>query len=362
MKKALLIVVTAAILLLINGCTQPNEKQKDYVGHSDCKPEAELDAESYSGPLTDTHYHIPHFDNPPPWARNNITPLLGDNIKVADIACTLKKENTTKAFAFFPAFPEQAEEYLQIAKKASESYPTELVPFIMPPDRDNDPEGFPTVDAEELREMLSAYPGLFKGYGEIGLYARRNGAAELPPDSQRLLDIYPAIREHKLIAYFHLGEGQKESFEKALEQNPDINFIWHGDQLIKYENGKQNLEKVDEILSNHPNAFYTIDELYGDRWMIHPDVTKKEFLEYLQDRETLLEKDLETWKEIIERHPDQFMWGTDRSDQVLWSHDAEVGKALTAHARAFIAQLDPSVQEKFAWKNAERLLADARMP
>ncbi|HIG98245.1 TPA: hypothetical protein HA231_02390 [Candidatus Woesearchaeota archaeon] len=90
-----------------------------YAGDYDCKPTSGPQFDNmYAGALIDTHYNIPHFDNPPPWERNNIAPLLGDNIRISDIACTLQQENTTKAFAFFPVFPGRAEEYLQIAKRS----------------------------------------------------------------------------------------------------------------------------------------------------------------------------------------------------------------------------------------------------
>lgn len=312
----------------------------------------------YEGPLIDTHYHIPHFDSPPPWARDNGRPYMGDNITVGDIACTIRQEGTRAVFAFFPVFPEEhTREFLELAAGAMEQHGDVLVPFIMPPERDNDPGGWPTVAADVLRDMLTVHPGLFRGYGEIGLYARRGGAAALPPDSPRLRDIYPVLREHKLGAYFHLGEGQQAAFERVLADNPDINFIWHGDQLIPYEGGRQNLRHIEEIVSRHPNVFYTVDELYGDEWLIKPEVTQEEFLVHLDNYEALLQEDLTTWQGIIERHPDQFMWGTDRSPQVRWSHAPDVGQALTGYARAFIARLDPAVQEKFAYKNAERLLA-----
>ncbi len=317
----------------------------------------------YTGSLIDTHYHIPDLPDYPPGETNGeadpVFPSLGENIKITDIVCTLGQEGTKKVFAFFPVFPEISEQLLEVANKTMQLYPKKFVPFIMPPDNDNDPDGFPTVNAKVLREMLNVYPNLFRGYGEIGLYERKDGAAELPPDSTRLKEIYPVIREHELVVYFHLGEGQKDSFEKVLEQNPDINFIFHGDQLIDYEGGRQNLEDIGEIIGNYPNVFYTVDELYGDEWMIRPDKTKEEFLAYLEDHDALIREDLDTWKGIIERHPDQFMWGTDRSPQVVWSHDPEVGQALANYGRAFIARLDPAVQEKFAYKNAERLLSSS---
>lgn len=325
-------------------------------------PEKQYGNLRYEGPLIDAHYHIPNFDSPPPWEKNNGRPYMGDNITIGDIACTIQQEGTKKVIAFFPVFPEaHTQEYLDLAKGAMDQHPDLFIPFIMPPERDNDPDGFPTVSVDVLKEMLSIYPNLFRGYGEIGLYARGDhggpkGAPALPPDSPRLLEIYPVVRQHNLTVYFHLGEGQKESFERILEQYPDINFIWHGDQLIPYENGRQNLSQIEDIIAKHPNVYYGVDELYGDKWMIRPEVTKEEFLAHLENYETLLEQDLATWKGIIERHPDQFMWDTDRSPQVLWSHDPEVGQALTGYGRAFIARLSPAVQEKFAYKNAERVI------
>ncbi len=313
----------------------------------------------YDGPLIDTHYHIPAIPDDKEFVSDNITPKLGSNIKITDIVCTLEQENTEKVFAFFPVYPDLSEPMLKVAEKTMLLYPDKFVPFIMPPDGDDKEDGSPTVNSETLKKMLDVYPGLFKGYGEIGLYGREDGAGELPPDSPKLQKIYPVIAENNLIVYFHLGLGQKDSFEIALEQNPEINFIWHGDQLISYENGGQNLEAVEDILYKHKNVFYTVDELYGDVWMLRPDKTKEQFLKHLENYEQLLEKDLDTWKSVIERHPDQFMWGTDRSDQVLWSHDPEIGQALSNYARAFISHLSPEVQEKFAYKNAEKLLSKA---
>lgn len=288
-------------------------------------------------------------------------PLLGVNTKITDIICTLEKENTEKVFAFFPVYKEIPKQMVEVVKRTMEKYPDKFVPFIMTPDNDGSPDGFPTVNSDVLREMLAIEPGLFKGYGEIGLYARGDhggpkGAPELPPDSQRLLEIYPIVRENNLVVYFHLGEGQRESFEKVLDENPNINFIWHGDQLISYEEGGQDLSNVDEILTNHPNAYYGIDELYGDVWLLKPEVSKEEFFEHFEDYEELLKKDVKTWKALIEKHPEQVIWGTDRGGIALWSIDEDVGLVLTNYARAFIAKLDPAVQEKFAYKNAEKII------
>lgn len=318
----------------------------------------------YDGQLIDSHFHIPNIpDSMPgdePDDAERMEPLLGVNLTIPDMICSLEQEKTNKVFAFFPVYPEIHEHMLPVAKRAMEQYPDRFVPFIMPPDHDDDPEGFPTVDATDLKDMLKQYPGLFQGYGEIGLYARgEDGAPALPPDSKRLLEIYPIVRQNKLAVYFHLGEGQKESFEKALEQNPDIPFIFHGDQLIPYEKGKQNLKYIEEIIREHPNVYYTVDELWGDKFMVNENYTKEEYLAHLENYEELLKQDIATWGWIIEKYPNQFMWGTDRSDNVLWNHHPDVGVAQANYGRAFIARLSPAVQEKFAYKNAEALLEKA---
>ncbi|MBI4086694.1 amidohydrolase family protein [Candidatus Kaiserbacteria bacterium] len=324
-------------------------------------PERHPYRSSYLGPMVDTHVHMAPIPDGPV-ASDELRPTLGVNLTIADYVCMMDTEGTSKAFTFFPVWEPIISESVDVVDKTMERYPDRFVPFLMPPDRDDRPDGFPTVTADILSNMLKVVPGLFKGYGEIGLYARGDhggptGAPELPPDSSRLLAIYPVVRKDKLLVYFHLGQGQQESFEKVLSANPDINFIWHGDQLIPYgEGGKQNLSHIAEILERHPNAYYGVDELYGDVWLLRHDIPKEKFFTHLEKYEPLLKKDLATWKDFIEAHPDQVLWGTDRGGSALWSLDLDVAIALNDYTRAFIGRLDPSVQEKYAHKNAERLI------
>ena len=92
-------------------------------------------------------------------------------------------------------------------------------------------------------------------------------------------------------------------------------------------------------------------------FLLNEKGNKQQVLKHFSDYEPLLEKDKATWKAFIERYPNQVMWDTDRGTY-LWAMDLDVGRALVSYARAFIATLDPSVQEKYAYKNAERILAD----
>ncbi len=329
-------------------------------------PKPDYPASYYQGPLIDTHLHIPALpdwspeedslptDQGPEGRFGGPQALLGWNVKMGGIACTLKREGTRKNFAFFPVYQEMPEQLLEVADRTLQQHPALFTPFIMSSGNDNEPGGFPTVDAAALRSMLAVHPGLFRGYGEIGLYAREGGSDELPPDSPRLQEIYPILRQQKLAAYFHLGEGHKGSFKEVLRQYPAISFIWHGDQL--------SVEEVEEILDAHPNAYYGIDAFWGgdrDLFLMFVGKSKEAYLQALDERfDRVLRRAVRDWKDAIERHPDQFLWGIDRGDAV-WNYDRDVGQMQVNLARAFIGQLDPAVQEKFAYKNAERVVTAA---
>lgn len=128
--------------------------------------------------------------------------------------------------------------------------------------------------------------------------------------------------------------------------HPDTNFIVHGEQIQ---------QDAVPLMERFPNIFYTVDALYGDQWPLHDAFTAKQFLELTEDFEPLLAIDLGDWKEVIEAHPDRFMWGTDRGGTVVWSSDLRVGLRLVEYAHAFIGRLDPVVQKLFAYENARRL-------
>lgn len=318
---------------------------------------------SYKGKLIDTHVHVASIpDDPNEHFDDEVKhPTMGVNITMGDLVCMMDVEDTAAAFAFFPVWEPITNPSIEIVKRTIKKYPNRFLPFIMPPDNDNNRGGFPTVDATALEKMLAEEPELFQGFGEIGLYERKGGADALPPDSERLRVIYPVVRKNNLVVYFHPGEGQKDSFKKILKENPDITFIWHGDQFVTYrENGRQDLSVVEEILSAHPNVYYGVDELYGDVFLLRPEVSKQKFVAHFKDYEPLLKKDLKTWKGFIERHPDQVIWGTDRGWSSAWSVDPEVALTLNRYSRAFIGRLNSAVQERFAHKNAEKIWTDTQ--
>ena len=314
----------------------------------------------YKGPMIDTHIHLQNLPGGAPGFPDDY--YTGDNLGIKrsmdEWVCMINVEGTKQVWGFFPVAEPTIQESVDVVKMTLEKYPNLFVPFINPPGKVE-----ATVSAEELEMMLNLEFGLFKGYGEIGLYGNPN-SPPLSPDSTILMEIYPVVKKHKLIVYFHLDQGQKEAYENVARANPNITFVFHGGNLFNISETQAGIshdEKVlvliEELLYNNPNIYYTVNELYGGDWLLELGRSKEKFLENFADYEALLEIDLPMWKGFIERHPDQVLWGTDRGGPAIWDKDPGVALTLNNYTRVFIDRLDPSVQEKFAYKNAERLMS-----
>lgn len=336
-----------------------NERIESALAPSPCPAagQLELGVSDYTGPLFDTHFHLAWLWDAPPRAEGGdgyvpgFMPVLGKNITISQIDCRLEQDGTTRVLAFFPVAadrPEQLRSLLAVVRRTMQQYPTRFVPFIMTPVPG---EVSPTVDGNALSDFLAVHPGLFQGYGEIVLYDVEDGrsAEDFPPDAPILLDIYPIVREDNLLVYLHPGEGHQAGLERVLEENPDLNFLVHGEEIES---------AIGDIMERYPNIYYTVNELHGRQYLLAPGGDKESLLAALEDFEPLIEHDLATWQDLIEAYPDRFMWGTDRGGFAgVWTYDLDVGQILVEYSRAFIGRLDPDVQERFAYKNIEALLS-----
>ena len=111
------------------------------------------------------------------------------NVTITELAYLLRTDGTDGAFAFFPVSPHIQDRLLDLAYRLMEENADVFVAFIMPPGSD---DAEPTVDAATPEDMVSTYPGLSMGYGELGLYeieGRRD--TDFPPDAVIFQEIYP---------------------------------------------------------------------------------------------------------------------------------------------------------------------------
>ena len=151
---------------------------------ADCLEPLDLNPEYYTGRLVDSHLHIPALPDASPDEFDEgdypgSDPTLGIDATITNTACVLLHERTDSAFSFFPVYQPIVDPSIEVTQRTMALYPDLFIPFLMPP---GDPVG--TVDVDEVEAMLDAAPGLFKGYGEIGMYSVGTETPDLPPDDR----------------------------------------------------------------------------------------------------------------------------------------------------------------------------------
>ena len=320
----------------------------------------------YQGPLIDSHLHIPQLSDDgigapdagyvaPRGAESDQydtisqeqRPILGKTMNIDRIACTLQNEGSIKAFSFFSVFPEITSPAIEVARRATEQYPDLFVPFIQA-----SRSGMATLEGEILDVMIDVEPDLFAGFGEVG--DSPTEPINPKPDSEIYTGDFQVVENRgNMLVYFHPGMGHEENLERALQRFSDVTFIIHADFVRPHVKG---------IMDRNPNVYYTYNDIFGDLIETFRFGEKATFLSDMRSEwDRLLDEADDLYREMIEAHPDRFMWGTDRGD-IVWGYDEEVGQILTEFGRAFIGRFDPAIQADLGYKNAERLIALTTKP
>ncbi|MBI3027615.1 amidohydrolase family protein [Candidatus Woesearchaeota archaeon] len=303
----------------------------------------------YTGTLIDAHLHMPFTFEAPKSLYQQAdwpAPILEKEVLAGDIICGFDKEKISSAFGFYVVPNLLKGQALKLIKQIEQQHTGRITPFLMP----THVSGL-DLRPNEAEEILNSNKGLFKGYGEIAFY--KGSFKGVSPDDPSMLEIYKIADKHNLIVMLHPDDGQKQAIEKILKENPNVKFLLHGENMWPW---------VENIIGTYPNAFYSIDanlfnipnehtiaNIYGPE--------KEEFVsEFKANFDKILKVNLEIWKPRIEKHPDSYLWGTDRG--YGWHFDSDVDALLEEMSRSFIGQLGHDVQEKFAYKNAERLLEE----
>jgi Tat protein secretion system quality control protein TatD with DNase activity len=303
----------------------------------------------YTGPLIDAHLHMPFtFDVPKAMyaQADHDGAILEKEVAAGSIICVFDKTNVKSAYGFYVIPNLLKEGAVNAVTKVDAQFAGRITPFIM-----SSHVTTLNLQPSDVESVLSANPGLFKGYGEIGLY--KDAYLGTKPDDESLRPFYDIAAKHDLIVMMHPDDDQREAVETILKDYPKVKFLFHGHEIGAY---------AAEIVSIYPNAFYTIDEplfdIPGESQSVNlfSDKTKETFVaNFKRDHDLVLAGAIKAWKNAIEKNPDKFLWGTDRA--YVMHFDPKVGALLDEIGREFIGQLDPAVQEKFAYRNAERLLS-----
>ncbi|MEK6957363.1 MAG: amidohydrolase family protein [archaeon] len=287
----------------------------------------------YRGPLFDAHFHMPVVSMMYPGMTD---PILDKDVGLEQILCTFDEEGVSGAIAFFIADSRDIEGALEKAHEIVQKSGRNVRLFLMPTN----------LDADTLRKIDETAPGLFKGYGEIAFYTPYLAGSS--PDDSRFSEIYRIAAGNGAIVMMHPDKTQKSSVENALKKNPGVKFLLHGFEI---END------VGGLMDKYPNVYFSLDSatLYAMEGLFMMGPESKFTSMFRQTFDSRLKEKVSKWKGLIKKHPDRFMWGTDKG--VKWHYGEEMSMLMEEFGRAFIARLDPEVQEGFAHRNAEELFS-----
>jgi len=128
------------------------------------------------------------------------------------------------------------------------------------------------------------------------------------------------------------------AFERLLSYNPNARVIW---AHAGWDNtGHRTLKLMDELLSRHPNLYMTI-KFGGDS--------------VEENRPLAAGKRLKTeWLELMKKHPDRFMMGTDQFFTPPLS-DIRRKAGRGEPVKAFFSQLPPDLVYKIGVENPIRI-------
>jgi len=322
-------------------------------------PAGEPSAERYDGPLVETHAHIVMYQsetNTEVQYRVEASERASE-LSIASYVSSLDRNNIKCSLGFHAiAFDEKQEELLDHARRLLLLYPDRFVLFaeIF---RNNPLEWF--FDASALDTLLAT--GLFAGLGEIQFpNSPLDGPPRVNPDDKRFLAIYEVLGDRGLFMMAH--PRSREGLDAAVGHDRRVTWIIHGPHVHSHWTRiNDDRDSLDALLSAHPNLYYTLD--FGESLAEILDLTKRldprsggDFLKVVnRDFDRLLETMVSTWKPIIEKYPDRFLWGTDMA-LPPWQWHAAAFDMMAKFSRAFIGRLDSPAAENYAYKNAERLL------
>lgn len=302
----------------------------------------------YAGQLIDSHVHMPVSSKMVSTVaiRSGFKgmPAYDSRLNIDYLTCLFDSEGIAQTFGFHIIPNMVTDASLDTVRLLQERYGDKYAHFYMPTQL-----GSLNPSPEKVDEILTENP-FFKGYGEVKFdFSEINNEGIEDP---QYLEAYALAEKHGLAIMMHPAPNHKEAVIRLLKKHPNVNFLFHGSNELK--------SWMDEILSDYKNAHYSLDanlvDLFGwEPKHFNEGVAKQEFMAYMDSNfDKKLQEDVLQWKSFIEKHPDQMTWGTDR--WYNWHFDEDVGALLEEFGRAFIAELDPSVQEKFAYKNAQKLL------
>ena len=289
---------------------------------------------------------------------------IGDSAPLSHLQ-NLRRNGVNFMIAFFSIELDPAEEEdldIMYAKQFTSMAPGRVVPFFS--------LGLPAEETKPLvgeqltnryRETLAAIQeqageDFIKGFGEIEQYAWN-----IQPNDPKMLQLFDLAAENNLAVMFHPAVGQSSEVKKVLERYSRTTFLIH----MFPEDLSRDREQYINLLKTHQNLYFSVDVDHmmfdGQTGLLYKyeddevkTAARKFIANYDQNERNLLNTALERYRPLIEAVPDKVMWGTEGGTDYVY--EPEVYDRMIKFTRLFIGELKPEVQEKFAYRNAEKLI------
>ena len=314
--------------------------------------------ERYDGPLFDAHVHLVGSES------EGITGVEDDRLFINpenadEFFAMMDKQGVIGLIGFLPINHENfspnkrwTDPFMEQIGVVVGRHCERVFPFLFP-------SSLIGIPPSELRiELIDSYIKGdlidFRGIGELhgGDYPGEDYPmyAGYQLNDQVMLELYDYAAENNLIVMIHPRVIDLEDLRDALQHSPKTRFLLHGGNGVE--------KFLPTLFQDYENFYYSLDAiLLGDYTIPHGGMTKEEAMNNLRSsgmHYRLLAAALHYWKPLIEAYPNRLMWGTDAL--YSWHFEHDLYSELTWFARDLIGGLSPDVQERFAYKNAERLL------
>ncbi len=209
-----------------------------------------------------------------------------------------------------------------------------------------------------LRSYLQPQ-GLFEGIGEIVLYPANMQSVTF--GGPVLQTVFKVVNEKKGIVMIHPSmtrEGGRQTelteVEPAIARYPDIIFQFHPVSTISL---------VSQLMDKYPNVYYSMDApgwIVGNGLM-YPgnaaDNTAESFLASVNriGRDRIVNESVKNIIPWFQRYPDRIFWGSDLGGDANWHFNDLVTDVVFGLTREVIGRLPTDIQEKYAYKNAQKV-------
>jgi photosystem II stability/assembly factor-like uncharacterized protein/predicted TIM-barrel fold metal-dependent hydrolase len=215
--------------------------------------------------------------------------------------------------------------------KAYEKYPNRFYPVLSGFDPQN------PNSADYLEQQLAT--GIWKGLGEIYMIQFSMLDYKTVANHPNMMKIYRVLAKYNVPIFFHYERRTKEDVDAiygALEQNPDVKFVW-----VHFANTGP--DEIENELVKYPNL-YVLWEIGGSKGSIG----NKNFVN------------------LLEKYPNRFMIGSDVGcmENNLVPYDCREQDCISATYedgmaihREFLSELSPQTAERIAYKNLEELMS-----